>query len=194
MVGPRSRPAATAHATQYRASAASGRRYPSIWPRMGDHPAVNCLAVAPWTNRDLDAHSIGRRCTAPTALEDDVPMEGDAGPTDRSAEALLEVLGDEDCRAILRATIEKPRSVTELVESCQIPSATAYRKVDRLETLGLLTQRIRIDPGGRNSTMYVVDQRPVSVNISAKNDSLEISTNAREIPSTQVSDADEKPS
>ena len=128
---------------------------------------------------------------APTTVEDDVPMEGDAEPVDRSAEALLEVLGDEDSRAILRATMEKPRSVTELVEACQIPSATAYRKVDRLENLGLLTQRIRIDPGGRNRTTYVVEQPPVSVNISAKNDSLEISTNALETPSTQVSDADE---
>ncbi len=127
-------------------------------------------------------------------MEDDVPMEGDAEPVDRSAEALLEVLGDEDSRAILRVTMKKPRSVTELVEACQIPSATAYRKVDRLENLGLLTQRIRIDPGGRNRTTYVVDERPVSVNVSAKNDSLEISTNAREIPSTQVSDVDEGPS
>ena len=121
-------------------------------------------------------------------------MASESEPADRSAEALLEVLADHDCRAILRATIEKPRSVTELVEACQIPSATAYRKVDRLETLGLLTQRIRIDPGGRNRTTYLVDQRPVSVNISANADSLEISTNARAIPSTQVSDADEGPS
>jgi len=51
---------------------------------------------------------------------------------------LLTVLDDPDCRAVLEVTGEKPLSAGDIIERCDIPSSTAYRKIDRLIEAGLL--------------------------------------------------------
>jgi DNA-binding transcriptional ArsR family regulator len=79
--------------------------------------------------------------------------------------AVLSALADDDCRAILVATADDPRTVSELVETCDIPMATAYRKVDRLSDLDLLDERIRVKPRGRNSREYRLRAESIHISI-----------------------------
>lgn len=67
---------------------------------------------------------------------------------------LLDVLDDEDCRAILVETGEEALSTKDIAERCDIPSSTAYRKVDRLVETGLLSDRIRICGSGSQTREY----------------------------------------
>lgn len=80
--------------------------------------------------------------------------------------AIMSALADEDCRTVLVATAEEPQTVSELVETCDIPMATAYRKVDRLTELELLDERIRVSPEGRNSREYRLQAESIHVAIS----------------------------
>lgn len=82
-----------------------------------------------------------------------------------SPESVLSALADDDCRAILVATADEPRTVSELVDSCGIPMATAYRKVDRLADIDLLDERIRVKPRGRNSREYLLRAESIHVSI-----------------------------
>ncbi|MGM0718350.1 MAG: helix-turn-helix domain-containing protein [Halobacteriota archaeon] len=82
-----------------------------------------------------------------------------------SPRAVLSALADDDCRAILVATAGEPRTVSELVDACEIPMATAYRKVDRLADLDLLEERIRVKPRGRNSREYLLRAESIHVSI-----------------------------
>lgn len=73
---------------------------------------------------------------------------------DADADDVLEALNDAGCREILEATGETALSATELADACDIPSSTTYRKLDFLTDIGLLEERIRIDPGGSNTCEY----------------------------------------
>ena len=47
--------------------------------------------------------------------------------------AVLKALSDEYSQSIMNFTIEKPKSVVEIVKECDIPMTTAYRRVNELE-------------------------------------------------------------
>lgn len=54
-------------------------------------------------------------------------------------DAIIRALADEYSRKILLSTVEKARSVEELSHSLEIPISTAYRRVNEMRDIGLLT-------------------------------------------------------
>lgn len=70
------------------------------------------------------------------------------------ASDVLTAIADPDCQTILAASSEQSLSVSDIVEQCDIPTATAYRKVNMLVDAGLLHERIQIHPYGRNEREY----------------------------------------
>lgn len=61
---------------------------------------------------------------------------------------VLDVLGDEEARRVLRAT-DVPKTVSDLVEELELSQSTAYRKIRTLEDLGLVE---RTNPHARGNT------------------------------------------
>lgn len=79
---------------------------------------------------------------------------------------VLSAIADADCRSILLATAEAPRTVPEIVEYCGIPTVTAYRKVNYLANTGLLEETMRIQPNGRNASAYTLNVASIRVGIA----------------------------
>ena len=52
--------------------------------------------------------------------------------------AILKALSDDYSRTIMNYTIEKPRSVVDIVKECDVPMTTAYRRVHELEESKIL--------------------------------------------------------
>ena len=75
---------------------------------------------------------------------------------DKSADpqCVLAALDDDACRAILEATSDESLTATELSEQCDIPTSTAYRKVEKLTEAGLVDERVRINTSGKHATEY----------------------------------------
>ncbi|MFW5948948.1 MAG: helix-turn-helix domain-containing protein [Halolamina sp.] len=73
---------------------------------------------------------------------------------DEEITELLTVLDDPDCRGVLEVTGEKPLAAKEIVERCEIPASTAYRKIDRLVEVGLLRKGLRIRSSGKHASEY----------------------------------------
>jgi predicted transcriptional regulator len=67
---------------------------------------------------------------------------------------LLELLGDEYTRRVLRAVTEQPRSGSEVVETADVSKATAYRRLDRLEAAGLIRSEMVFDPNGHHHEQF----------------------------------------
>lgn len=67
----------------------------------------------------------------------------DAG--DRAPQ-LLDLVGDEYTREVLCAIAEQPRSATEVAAATSVSKPTAFRRLDRLEELGLVEGVTVIDP------------------------------------------------
>lgn len=86
--------------------------------------------------------------------------------TSSGEEDVLRTMGDADCRAILAAAADTPQTVSELVDRCEISTATAYRKIDELVEAGLLEEHTRISPNGRNPSEYRLRTQTVRIDIT----------------------------
>lgn len=105
-----------------------------------------------------------------------------------SSREILSALADEDCWEILTATADEPRTVSELCTECDIPMATAYRKVNQLVDLSLLDERIRVKPRGRNSREYRLwaETVHITVPIDSSTVSLDCTITTPEHARTQI--------
>lgn len=86
-----------------------------------------------------------------------------------SLQDVLEALNDADCRAILRETAQ-PMTATELIDVCDIPKSTLYRKLDLLSRTSLVRERDQITPGGGRITHYERDFDDVMISMDDDDD------------------------
>ncbi|WP_254839770.1 winged helix-turn-helix domain-containing protein [Natronomonas marina] len=102
--------------------------------------------------------------------------EGTTGrPTSEPVDtmAALDALEDPDCRALLEATTGEALTAHELIEACDVPRSTTYRKVERLVAAGLLEERVRIRSDGKHASEYRRAFENVVVSLSAS-DGIEV--------------------
>lgn len=69
---------------------------------------------------------------------------------------VLGALHDADCQTIIEHLTE-PMSAGEISETCDIPSSTTYRKLDRLTEADLLEEGTAVRSDGHHTTLYEVD-------------------------------------
>lgn len=74
-------------------------------------------------------------------------------PDDVDTSAVLELLSDPGCRAILAAT-GRPRTAAELCEVCDMPTSTVYRKLEGLSEASLLEETRRLQEHGNHPVQY----------------------------------------
>lgn len=87
------------------------------------------------------------------------PLADDDAP---DTEAVLEALHDDDCRAIL-AELDEPRTARELLDRCDIPRSTLYRKIDLLSEATLIREGTEISDDGSHASRYHVDFEEVII-------------------------------
>ncbi len=71
-----------------------------------------------------------------------------------AAEQLLELLGDEYARRVLRVVTEQPRTGSEIADAADVSKPTAYRRLERLEEAGLVDSTQRLDPNGHHCKQF----------------------------------------
>lgn len=81
-------------------------------------------------------------------------------------EDVLAALEDPDCRSLLEATAAEPLTAAELIDRCEIPRSTTYRKIERLTEAGLLEERIRLSADGKHASEYRRTFEDVTISIS----------------------------
>jgi len=69
-------------------------------------------------------------------------------------DVLLSTLSDKYCRSILEATMDKPKSVTELAVETKIPISTIYRRIQTLHDNKLLHISGMISNDGKKFFLY----------------------------------------
>lgn len=98
-------------------------------------------------------------------------MAGDPAPRkdEPPVEAILDALGDPDCREILRTT-DEPMTANELTDACAIPQSTLYRKLDLLSRASLIRELVEIGPEGGRTSHYERDLTDVTLSITDHGD------------------------
>ncbi|GGL42313.1 transcriptional regulator [Halarchaeum grantii] len=118
-----------------------------------------------------------RRDPERTRAEERAPPESRDGGVEPSPREVTAALDDADCRAML-AALEEAKTARELREECDVPSSTAYRKLDRLSDAGLVTERVTLDDGYQQVTRYV--RAFDAVRLSADADGFSVDIEVRE--------------
>lgn len=93
-----------------------------------------------------------------------MPRDPRSGEKSPALDEVLSALDDADCRAIIRA-LDEPLSAGEVSDRCDIPSSTAYRKLDLLTEAELLTEATEVRPDGHHTTLYDVDFEQVVIGL-----------------------------
>ncbi|MCU4752365.1 helix-turn-helix domain-containing protein [Halobacteria archaeon AArc-curdl1] len=73
---------------------------------------------------------------------------------DPELDEVLDLMADEHTRDILAHTSQQAMSAPELVEACDVSERTVYRRLEQLQSLGLVTENTQIDPDGHHRSVY----------------------------------------
>ena len=82
-------------------------------------------------------------------------------------DAALDVLSDEYACRLLAALEEGPMGARNLAETCDMSRATAYRRLERLETLGFVTSEMAYDADGHHRKRYRLTLEELHLEIGA---------------------------
>jgi predicted transcriptional regulator len=96
-----------------------------------------------------------------------MPRDSSSGAGSAPLGEVLAALDDADCRAIIRS-LDEPLSAGEVSDRCDIPSSTAYRKLDLLSEANLLSEATQVRPDGHHTTLYDVDFERVIIALEAE--------------------------
>lgn len=86
---------------------------------------------------------------------------------DCCTETLLALLGDKYTRAALEAVAEMPRSGREVSACTSMSRPTAFRRLNELETAGLVTTEQHIDESGHHHKRYRSVVEEISFELTA---------------------------
>lgn len=81
---------------------------------------------------------------------------------DTRKDAILEVVSDKYCRAILENTMEKPKSAMEISAETKIPISTVYRRLQTLHDNKLLGISGSISDDGKKYFLYKSKVKSIS--------------------------------
>jgi len=91
---------------------------------------------------------------------------------DDKKQGILEMVSDKYCRAILSATMEKPKSAIEITAETGIPISTVYRRLQTLHDNKLVGISGSINEDGKKYFLYKSKVKAISINL--KGDFIEI--------------------
>ncbi|OVE83303.1 winged helix-turn-helix domain-containing protein [Natronolimnobius baerhuensis] len=81
-----------------------------------------------------------------------------------SATEICAALDDPDCLEIIR-TLEEPMTASELVDQCEIPQSTLYRKLELLTEATLLEESTEIRRDGHHASKYTVAFEDITLSL-----------------------------
>ena len=92
-------------------------------------------------------------------------------------DAILELVSDKYCRAILKSTMAKPKSATDIVKETKIPISTVYRRLQDLNDNKLLSISGQISDDGKKLFLYKSKVRAISSTFDGNQIEIEIVPN-----------------
>jgi hypothetical protein len=96
---------------------------------------------------------------------------------DSRKDAILGVVSDKYCRAILENTMEKPKSAIEISSETKIPISTVYRRLQTLHDNKLLGISGSISADGKKYFLYKSRIKAIATSFNGSNIEIEVVPN-----------------
>lgn len=94
-------------------------------------------------------------------------------------DAILEVMSDKYCRAILENTMDKPKSAMEISADTKIPISTVYRRLQTLHDNKLLGISGSISDDGKKYFLYRSKIKAISTTFNGSFVEIEVVPNSQ---------------
>ncbi len=104
-------------------------------------------------------------------------LQGRKIEEDDRKQAILEIVSDKYCRAILTVTMDKPKSATEITAETGIPISTIYRRLQTLHDNKLVGISGSINEDGKKYFLYKSKVKSISTNFNVDFIEMEIVPN-----------------
>ena len=106
---------------------------------------------------------------------------------EKQKEAILNALLDDYSRKILDSTIDKSKSITEIIREQDIPMTSTYRRVKLLMDNKLIkVERSMVTEDGKRYYLYLSSIKSASINYNEGELIVEITPNIKELPEDKL--------
>ena len=106
---------------------------------------------------------------------------------EKQKEAILNALLDEYSRKILDSTIDKSKSITEIIREQNIPMTSTYRRVKLLMDSKLIKiERSMVTEDGKRYYLYLSSIKNASITYNEGELIVEITPNIKELPEDKL--------
>ena len=106
---------------------------------------------------------------------------------EKQKEAILNALLDEYSRKILDSTIDKSKSITEIIREQNIPMTSTYRRVKLLVDSKLIKiERSMVTEDGKRYYLYLSSIKNASITYNEGELIVEITPNIKELPEDKL--------
>ena len=106
---------------------------------------------------------------------------------EKQKEAILNALLDEYSRKILNSTIDKSKSITEIIREQNIPMTSTYRRVKLLVDSKLIkVERSMVTEDGKRYYLYLSSIKNASIKYDEGKLIVEITPNIKELPEDKL--------
>ena len=106
---------------------------------------------------------------------------------EKQKEAILNALLDEYSRKILDSTIDKSKSITEIIREQNIPMTSTYRRVKLLMDSKLIkVERSMVTEDGKRYYLYLSSIKNASIKYDEGKLIVEITPNIKELPEDKL--------
>lgn len=123
---------------------------------------------------------------------DDKPSSAEllaaTAPAHLETSELLAILDDEYARDILEAAVGEAKAARELAEQLDVSRATVYRRLDRLESAGLVDASTSHDPDGYQRKRFRSTFTSVTVRLTDDAPTATVDATAQTMSSGQSAD------
>lgn len=95
------------------------------------------------------------------------PSQGthEADDPSPSTTVVFELLDDELSWSIVNAVRDEPKPARKLVNECDGSRPTVYRRLDRLETAGIVDSSMELHPDGHHRKVFTTDTEAISLDL-----------------------------
>ena len=84
---------------------------------------------------------------------------------DPEPEDVFDLMADDYAREILAHTSRQPMSAKDLVEACGVSERTVYRRLEQLQSFGLVRENLQLDPQGHHRKLYEATLQTVVIEL-----------------------------
>lgn len=108
----------------------------------------------------------------PEAVTVDATLAGPPTEEPSQLSAVFEALGDATCRTILRALRQNEQAMTvqELATIADVSLTSTYRKLEKLDEAGLVTEHDELDEDGHRRSRYRSEIDQIEVTLATDGD------------------------